>query len=311
MGAPLKLRAQAELSASSLDFGTVALSGSATRSVTVRNSGTADLVGTAALLTCPDYQLDSGGGPFTIGPGQQLTIVLRFVPSGTGSFPCTLDLGPNCGQVTLAGAGALQNPGAHCTVTPGALDFGNLPTGQSSFRIFQIFSDGTAPLLVNVVPTCAAYAVVSGGGPASLAEGTSLTVTVEFKPLAGGTSACAIAVGPGCADVSVTGDGTTVSYSTDVRTIFNDRTCLSCHGFVSPGLDGILYTYGNLVNVTSISGYAPALLVKPYDPTNSVLYGKITNSGQFGELMPQGGPQIPQAERDKIRTWILEGAHNN
>jgi hypothetical protein len=310
MGAPLKLRAQAELSASSLDFGTVAVSGSATRSVIVRNSGTADLVGNAALLSCPDYQLESGGGPFTVGPGNQLTIVLRFVPSGVGSFPCTLDLGPNCGQVTLAGAGALQNPGAHGTVTPGALDFGNLPTGQSSLRIFRVFSDGTAPLLVNVVPGCAAYAVVTGGGPASLAPGTTLTVTVEFAPLSGGTSACAIAVGPGVADVSATGDGTTVSYSTDITTIFANRTCLTCHGVPGPGFTGILYSYGTLVGVTS-NYSAPALLVKPYDPTNSVLYGRVTNSGQFGELMPQGGPQIPLAERDKIRTWILEGAHNN
>lgn len=310
MGAPLKLRAQAELSATSLDFGTVAVSGSATRSVIVRNSGTADLVGSATLLSCPDFQLESGGGPFTIGPGQQLTIVLRFAPSGVGSFPCTLDLGPNCTQVTLAGSGALQNPGAHATVTPGALDFGYLPAGQSRYLFFQIKSDGTAPLLVDVVPACAGFVVISGGGPASLAPGTTLPVTVGFIPISGGTSACAIAVGPGIADVSVTGDGTTVSYSSELQTIFLNESCLSCHNAPFPGVAGILYSYSSLVNVTS-NGYAPALLVKPYDPLNSVLYGKVSNSGQFGPSMPSGGPLIPPAERDKIRTWILEGAHNN
>jgi len=311
MGTPLKLQAQAELSPTSIDFGTVAVSGSATRSVTVGNSGTADLTGNATLVACTEYQLVSGGGPFTIGPGQQLKVVLRFKPSTVGPFPCTLDLGPNCGQVTLAGMGALQNPGAHATVTPGTLDFGFLPIGQPpSLRIFQIFSDGTAPLLVDVVPSCATYTVFSGGGPASLATGTSLTVTVGFTPLAGGTAACAIAIGPGIPDVSVTGDGTTVSYSGDLQTIFLNESCLSCHGYADPNLSGILYLYGSFVNRTSLS-YSPALIVKPYDPVNSVLYGKVTNSGQFGPLMPQGGSLIPQAERDKIRTWILEGAHNN
>jgi hypothetical protein len=57
--------------------------------------------------------------------------------------------------------------------------------------------------------------------------------------------------------------------------------------------------------------YAPGVRVIPFDLTNSVLYGKITNSGQFGQLMPQGGPLIPQVDRDIIRDWILEGARNN
>ncbi len=103
-----------------------------------------------------------------------------------------------------------------------------------------------------------------------------------------------------------------VSYQNDVRPIFNHRGCLNvgCHGDGSQDITGMLSSYGNFVNRTSF-GYAPAIIVKPSDPTASVLYNKIEDTRVYGQLMPFGGPQLPQAERDLIRKWVLEGAQNN
>lgn len=103
-----------------------------------------------------------------------------------------------------------------------------------------------------------------------------------------------------------------VSYQNDVRPIFSARGCLnpSCHGNSSSDITGMLSSYGNFVNRQSFS-YAPAIIVKPFDPPASVLYNKIENTGLYGQLMPFGGPQIPQSERDLIRNWILQGAPDN
>jgi hypothetical protein len=60
LGEPIRLSAHAELSVASLDFGTVAVSGSATRSVIVGNSGGADLHGSASVA-CSNYSIQSGG----------------------------------------------------------------------------------------------------------------------------------------------------------------------------------------------------------------------------------------------------------
>jgi hypothetical protein len=301
LGEPIRLVPHAELSTTALDFGTVAVSATATRSVAVGNSGTGDLHG-AASVSCPGYSIQSGGGAFTVPPGGQHTVVVAYMPTTTGASPCQLLLGADIPPVDLTGAGALQAPGAQCVLSVPALDFGSVAVGGSGQRGYTISNPGTATLILNVVPTCNDFVVVSGGGSSTLEPGGSLPVTVQFVPQAGGNISCTIANGPGCPDLVVSGTATSVSFSSDIKPIMSARFCVSCHGWTQTS---------QFVNVTSQLGYAPAVIVKPGDLLNSVLYQKITNTGRFGQLMPQGGPLLPAGERDKFRRWILEGALDN
>ncbi|MGH7742986.1 MAG: hypothetical protein ACRENS_13305, partial [Candidatus Eiseniibacteriota bacterium] len=98
----------------------------------------------------------------------------------------------------------------------------------------------------------------------------------------------------------------TVSFSRDVNPIFTNY-CSSCHPWGDPNAS---FSWSQLVNVGS-PGYGTHVRVKPNDLVNSVLYGKVTNSGQYGPSMPQGLPLIPTASRNTIKNWILEGARNN
>jgi hypothetical protein len=305
LGKPLLPRPEPVLSASSLDFGTVTLSDSATRAVTIGNTGTAPLVG-AVTLNCEAHYVVSGGGPFSIPPGSSATVVLGFRPGDAVSYSCALDLGSSLPRVSLSGTGALQAPGALCVLVPDSLDFGTVPVGESATRSFQVFSVGTAPLLVDIVSGCGDYEVVSGGGPASLAPGGSVTVMVRLAPQAGLRRACAIAVGPGCPEAHVSGFATTISFANDVQPIFR-AWCQGCHTFGDIGDP----QSGYAILTVGRSAYPPGVMVVPYDLVSSVLYGKITNSGQYGALMPQGGPLLPLANRETIRSWILEGARDN
>ena len=308
LGVKVRLQARAEVSTSAVDFGAVALNDLATRTVTVRNTGNANLVGDATV-SCTTFGLTSGGGPFTLVPGGSRDVVLSFSPTMEGRFVCALDLGPDAPQVVLQGIGSLQPPGAVWNVVPATLDFDPIAVGQSSSKSFQIFSTGTAPLTVNVVEGCADYILTSGGGPAIIPPSSSVTVNVSFSPQTGGTHPCTIDVGPGIQGVSVTGAATTVSFAGEIQPIFNS-TCVSCHppnGSLNLNAGS---SYGNLVGVPSV-GYPTHVRVVPSDPTNSVLYGKIANTGQFGGRMPQGPSQLAQPLIDKVRTWILEGARNN
>ena len=298
VGRRVILKGQWDVQAAPLDFGTIALTQSAARSITVRNAGNAALSGTASV-SCPAFHLGSPG-PFTIAPGGALTLPLTFSPGTTGVFTCTLSLGPGAPQVGLSGTAALQNPGAQCTVSAGSLDFGSLAVGQNVFRIFKVHSTGTAPLIINIVPSCSSFSLLIGGGPAVIAAGDSLTAMAAFNPASGGVQSCTIAVGPGCPDVAVSGLGTTVSYSRDVQRIFDANGCSGCHG----------WQYQYLVNYSTY-GYAPAVLIKPFDPAHSVVYNKITNTGVYGSFMPPNGSRVPLSDQDLILTWILEGATNN
>ena len=307
LGSPLKLLPRIELSTGSLDFGTLVVGDSATRSVVVRNSGSADLHGSAAV-SCAGYSIASGGGAFTVPPAGQHSVVVRYRPSGVGSSPCELSLGNGLPPVTLSGAGALQAPGAVCTTSVRSLDFGTFNFPADTLGQFKLFSVGTAPVILNVVAAgCSGFSVVVNGGARTLAPGDSLTVTLRFAPVDSGHFACTIVTGPGCPDVAVTGDVTrapvaAVSFAAQILPIFNARGCNGCHLFQQTS---------DIVNVPA-PGYGTAVRIAPSDVAGSVLYGKVAGTRQYGQNMPLGATSlIPLAERTLIKTWILEGAHNN
>jgi hypothetical protein len=304
LGRVLQLKPDARVSTLALDFGTVAVHQSSARSLTIHNLGTGPLTVSPSLSNAA-YTLVNGANSFIVPPGGQNDIDVRFTPSATGSFPCTLDLGAESPSVALSGDGALQAPGAQCVLLPTTVDYGFVATGNSAPSTFQVFSTGTAPLLINVVSSAPDIQILAGGGQATLDPGQSKSVVANFVPQAGGRFSGTVAIGAGCPDLVVQGVGTTVSWDKDVRPIFAAKC--TCHAYGDSR-----YGYLSLVNYPSNYSFpTPNVVVKPFDLINSVLYGKITNSGQFGPLMPQGGPLLPAHDTDLIRTWITEGASNN
>jgi len=306
LGKPAPGQAQGELSSTALDFGTVLVGQSATRTLTLRNVGTVSLSGLAAL-TGAGYAFISGGGGFSVGPGGQLAIQIRFTPSTSGSFPATLDLGPQSPLVTIEGRGAQQQPGAEATVDSASIEFGFVSQGQTATSSFQIHSTGSAPVIIDVISTVPDVQITSGGGPGTLDPGASRTVTIAFTPVEGGRIVGEIAVGPDLPSVALHGVGITVSFARDVYPILTGCSChTSAPRFLAADAPS---TWALLVNKIS-DGYRPALRVKPFDIAQSVLYGKISDSGQFGQSMPPGS-LLPAHDRSVIRSWILEGALNN
>ena len=305
LGPLVRPKPQAELSALTLDFGTVALNQTSSRSLVIRNVGTGPL-DVSPSVSGAGYSLPAGNAPFSVPPGGEWTIDVHFTPAAVGSFASTLELGSQAPPVALSGSGALQTPGAHITIAPTSVAFGLVSVGSSASGGFQITSDGSAPVLVDVVSNVAAVTVTAGGGAATLNPGDALNVTLQYAPTAGGALSGAIATGPGNPNVALSGNATSVSFATQINPIF-DNYCSACHPWGDPNVN---FSYSQLVNVLS-PGYGTHVRVKPFDLANSVLYGKITNSGAYGPLMPQGGPLMPAASRTLIKTWILEGAWNN
>ena len=100
-----------------------------------------------------------------------------------------------------------------------------------------------------------------------------------------------------------------VDFLTQVQPIFDARCATSgCHvAGHSTGLDLTPgNSYGNLVNVPSTINPL-AVRVEPYNPSNSVLYHKIINSGAFGGVMPPAGMMGGDTVQ-VITDWISEGA---
>lgn len=98
-------------------------------------------------------------------------------------------------------------------------------------------------------------------------------------------------------------------------TLFNTSCAVSgCHrGSAAPlGLDlSPGNAHGNLVNVSSQE--VPDLLrVEPGNPDDSYLVRKIEGGPNIvGERMPRGRPPLTDAQIQRIRAWIEDGAPAN
>lgn len=91
-------------------------------------------------------------------------------------------------------------------------------------------------------------------------------------------------------------EGEGVSFSADILPLFDRNTCLLCHG---AGLQ-----LGGL-RLDSEEATRSAGVVVPCDPAGSVLVQKLrTATLPYGELMPQGGPEIPEADLELLKAWI-------
>jgi hypothetical protein len=98
------------------------------------------------------------------------------------------------------------------------------------------------------------------------------------------------------------------SFQKEVLPVF-DRYCIACHqpggpGFEKSGLD--LRTYEGVMKGTK---FGPMVVPKDLDSSNLLV---LLDHRASPELrMPHNGARLSEADRNKIRRWILEGARNN
>ena len=204
------------------DYGTVALGDSSNQSFTVANNGTSDLtVSTTSLsgTNAAEFNIESGGGPFTLSPGTSQTVVVGFYPLTAGAKVASLDLtsdDPDEGNLSLSltGTGALLEP--DITVSPSSHDYGAVLLGQGGSQSFTVTNDGTSDLTVSVTSLAGANAaefnIDGGGGPFTLSPGTSQTVTVGFYPSTAGAKVASLDLtsddpDEGNVSISLTGSG--------------------------------------------------------------------------------------------------------
>jgi hypothetical protein len=168
-----------------IDFGTVNVSQSSTRTVTITNAGGAPLVITAiGDPTGPFTITNKPALPVTIQPGQSIQLSVRFAPTAATVFLNSLtitsnDPGQPVATVTLIGQGA-GVPVPDIQVNKLLIEF---PSGPGSTTV-QVSNTGNADLsIVNIISPNAPFSV--SGAPATpltLKQGDSITLTVNFSP---------------------------------------------------------------------------------------------------------------------------------
>ena len=94
-----------------------------------------------------------------------------------------------------------------------------------------------------------------------------------------------------------------VSFQQNVKPLFTQFRCVTCHG----GTSGL--TVGTVAQLLRGGLHGPAVI--PGSADSSLIVRKISPNPPFGDRMPQGGPYMPDSIIGIIRTWISEGARDN
>jgi hypothetical protein len=188
-----------------LNFGIVPRGSSATREITLENTGSGDLdILNARLAGSSDvsYSLTPvSPTSATLAPGHSALFDVTFTPTGTFAGTRTGSLiidtddtvpndtgAPTNGQLTATNTiSATGIAGLPKIAVSGSLDFGTIPRGTSATRDVTIQNTGNAPLTISsvsmLVGSDPAFSVLSSPGtPQTLEPTDSVVYTVRFAP---------------------------------------------------------------------------------------------------------------------------------
>jgi len=158
------------------------------QSVTLTNSGTADLVISSVVASGNFTETDNC--VTTLAVGATCTITVTFVPLVTGSTGgVTITDNASTSPQTLSLSGPNVTAPADA-FSPSSLTFATQRVGTTSaaqaVTLTNPVNGLSAPLTISSIVTVGDFAIASNNCGGSLAAGTSCTIGVTFKPTAAG-----------------------------------------------------------------------------------------------------------------------------
>ena len=217
------------LSATTLAFGNQMLgTASAAKSVSISNTGTANLVlgtivttGTNASEFAPSKCSGS-----TLTPGASCAVDVTFTPAALNARSATLSIPSNASGsphgVALSGSGVAA-PAPAVTLSPASVAFGNQTVGASSAKPITLTNSGSAPLGITSIAASGSGFTSTHNCATTLAAAASCTINVTFTPTAAVASTGAVTVASAAAGsphtVGLSGTGTAPTPMVPVATL--------------------------------------------------------------------------------------------
>jgi hypothetical protein len=175
-------------------FGDVEVGEVVTRTVSIANTGNITLdVSEVSITGTGNTVFSVSQGPVSVGVASSVDLTVSFVPKAMGEASAVLSIASNAPgsptSIGLSGTGLL----GHLTVTPTALNFGEVVVGGSKLLFLSVSNAGNADLSISdISASSSSYLVVSAN--ILLAPGESQDVPVTFVPKVEGDVAGSIAL---------------------------------------------------------------------------------------------------------------------
>ncbi|MCU1240019.1 MAG: uncharacterized protein JWO71_745, partial [Candidatus Acidoferrum typicum] len=208
--------AQISLVPASVGFGNVVMATASTQTMTLTNSGTANLTISQASVSGPGFSITGLTVPVTIAAGKNITFNAVFAPNTSGSATGSVSLLNNAPNspvaIPLSGTGVAATflLGAN----PTSLSFGNVNVGSNSSLGATLTNNGNSNVTISSVTVSGTGLSASGVTTGTvLAPNQSATLTVAFAPTLAQSVSGSVNVASNAtntpATISLTGTGVT------------------------------------------------------------------------------------------------------
>jgi hypothetical protein len=178
-------------------FGSVPVGVSNTQTLTLRDSGNANLIISQTTVTGTGFSISGPALPATVTPGSSVALTVRFSPRASGSASGAVSIANNATTspvaVPLTGTGITQS--LALSASPSTLSFGNVLPGASTKQAVTLTNIGNSSISLSAILPIGTY--FSAGGlslPVTLAPGQSSGFNVTFAPATTGTFSGSVSV---------------------------------------------------------------------------------------------------------------------
>jgi hypothetical protein len=177
----------------SVNFGNVGVGSSSSQTVTVNNTGTANLTISQDSVTGAGFSV-TGLSAQTIAPGSGISFSAVFAPTAaggaSGSISLTTDAANSPTTIALSGTGTQ----AALSVTPSSVNFGSVAVGSNDSQAITLKNVGSTSLVISQESVAGTGFSVNGFSAQTLAPGNTTTFNAVFTPTAGGNASGSISV---------------------------------------------------------------------------------------------------------------------
>jgi len=196
------------------DFGTLNLGQFLDFTITIDNTGIADLNITDIQIGGTDFIVFSGwtGVTVVVAPGTNVDIVVRFEPTVTGTLQDTISITHDATNdvspfdIALSGIGTDPQFATNIAGTPPEIDFGLLFTSAPAVsQKFEISNIGTGDLVISSMQiTGNEYSIASGwsGTPITIIASAKVEITLKFNPTSDGVKNGTISIAHSASNVA-------------------------------------------------------------------------------------------------------------
>ena len=213
---------QISVTPATVSFGNVNVGVTATQSMVVANTGTADLTISQVSTVGTGFSLANLTNATVVPAGLSSTFTASFKPAAAGNVTGSISIVSNAATspmtISLSGVGETTNQGTpYISVSPSSANFGNVIVGDTDSQLLTVTNTGTANLSISSVTASGSGFSYSGtSGVFTLTPGQSGSFTAAFGPTSTGGKSGSISIASNAAGsplvVSLSGTGVAATY---------------------------------------------------------------------------------------------------